>query len=481
MLTDKRPQSRLVIISVPIYRIARVTLSEIVLKHLIKSADVVIVAPFADQKGFQGNFSFSGAQFLNWQIKPINKLLNLFLGFSEILRRNGYWRRFKNNGLGYYLKNQHTIFGDDGIDIEDKFFKKHIVNILSFIGVWPKAWRVIDNLIGEFIFTFPELEEVTNGYNEVILIQSASWGNQDRVLSYNARKFNWRTVLIPYTTDQLAINGYLMSNFDAVCVQGAFEAEKSKVYHGLSEDKIFKLGSVWFRHLDFLIGEMNQRGLLDNTEKQDKTKNKRTILYAGLATPFFPRSSELKAIDIIIDLIESAELENCHLVYRPVEFTLEGQNLMKSRYRDKKCLTLQFPAHSSIGLGDYKEINHAQSLYDHVAQINDCALVVMSWNTTLGMDIAYVSDCAVIENRYDPTNTLLKRLYNEQKQLGDYNIPHVSSEKELRDTIKSFVDDRELSRIKGRESIQLWDYENMDFYRTLDLAVFNSNSPSVSV
>ena len=78
------------------------------------------------------------------------------------------------------------------------------------LGIWKKSWRFIDRIIGPSIFNVSELSAIAYGFEKVTLIQSASWGFQDRLLGWMARKHKWRTVMMPYTTDQLSIDNKII-------------------------------------------------------------------------------------------------------------------------------------------------------------------------------------------------------------------------------------------------------------------------------
>lgn len=472
---ENRKSTKLIIISLPFYRIARVTLSQIMLQFLLSKNDteVLVICPFANEPGIQRSFKEERLKFLRIDFSSLNRLKLLLLGVSEMLRRNGYWRRFRHSGFSYYLRNQYITYQADGNDKVLPISKRFLTYILSKFGVFRNAWKFFDRFIWNKVYQNDPIKKIANQYSDVILIQSASWGNQDRYLSYLSKKQNFRKVLIPYTTDQLSINGYLMNDFDSICVQGPFERKMALKNHLIDPEKIFNLGSIWFRYIDFIRSQKK-------TEYYTSPKNenaillnpKRIIMYAGLAAPFFPSESEFLAVDMIVQMIETGMLKNCCLVYRPLVTEDDKKDIIVKRYAGKSEIKLQFPDHSSIGLSEYKEVNQLKSIENHIEQMSNCSLVVMSWNTTLGMDIAYISKCAVIENRYDPTGVIIKRNYLEQKKLGDYDIPFADSRESLQKLIVSYFCDRNLSEKHGKDSLKLWDYPDVDFYSILEKAVF---------
>jgi hypothetical protein len=436
--------------------------------------ELLVVCPFANEPEFHRCFKQDRLKFHQIDFSSLNKLKLLFLAFSEILRRNGYWRRFRNSGFSYYLRNQYITYQADGNDTILPINKRIVAFILSNLGVWRKVWKFFDPFIWDKLYLNDPIKIIANEYSDVILIQSASWGNQDRYLSYLSQKQCFRKVLIPYTTDQLSINGYLMNDFDSVCVQGPFERKMAEKNHIIDPLKIINLGSVWFRYIDYLKEQKKiKEGEFSINEKANHPVFKK-IIYAGLAAPFFPRESEFLAVDIIIQMIKTGILKNCQLVYRPFETDISKIDIILKRYGEIPEIKLQFPEHSSFGLSEYKEVDQQKSLENYIKQMSDCSLVVMSWNTTLGMDIAYISKCAVIENRFDPTGLIMKRNYLEQKKLGDYDIPYADSGESLQKLIHLYFHDQVLSEENSRKSLTLWDYPEIDFYSTLQKAVFGT-------
>ena len=146
---------------------------------------------------------------------------------------------------------------------------------ISSVPYGVTTTSLIDSIIGPFIFNNAKLNEVTSKHKKVTLIQSASWGIQDRTLSWFAERNDWRTVFIPYTTDQLTLNGYLLTDYDVVCAQGQCDKYFAEKYHSFPVSKIERLGSPWSRYLKLIR---------DSTENKNGGKKKRKIIYAGISS-----------------------------------------------------------------------------------------------------------------------------------------------------------------------------------------------------
>ena len=152
---------RLVILSNPFTRLTRGLLGAPVLGAVRQHCDVVIVSPFADNSAFQSEFGASGTRFLQWQApERLGQPLRGLLTISELLRRQGYWRRFRKQGMAYYLAVNHIKFGDDGNDERIRLRKRLILFIITIVGMWSRAWRIPDRLVGRLVFNFEELRKV---------------------------------------------------------------------------------------------------------------------------------------------------------------------------------------------------------------------------------------------------------------------------------------------------------------------------------
>ena len=99
------------------------------------------------------------------------------------MRRIGHWGRFKNQGMMWYTKNQYSTFTEDGQDARLGLFKSIIYFILSVLGRKQARWKTVERLSGAEWYQFPELIKLVADYTDVTLIQSASWGMQDKALA----------------------------------------------------------------------------------------------------------------------------------------------------------------------------------------------------------------------------------------------------------------------------------------------------------
>lgn len=467
-------KKRLTVLSVPIARLARVLLGPPILHTLREIGDVAIVSPFADNANFQQEFGSLNTRFLRWQmIKPPRQPLRAMLAVSEYLRLHGYWRRFSSRGMAYYLANSARIFEEDGSDRERATVIRMILGVVSVIGVWPGAWRLLDRLIGPFMFRFQELRDLALEYELVTLVQSASWGIQDRMLAWEARQNLWRTALITYTTDQLFINGYLMSDFDAVCVQGPFEERCAREFHDIPFTRVVRLGSAWFRHIDWVMADLDKRRAMRGS------KTRRTIMYAGLSNLYFPAESERRALAVLVQAIADQKLVDVELVYRPVVTSEASRKDIEDLWGSHPYVRLQWPQNAMLGLGEYGDKRMSAELADYGSQILEADVIVMSISTTLNMEAAYfgIPSIAILA---DPSGTLDSRSMSLQldemgRQPGFPSVPCIRTLDELVPLVHELLESKDSARQVASQIPLDWDFPATDFKALLIEAVTGSH------
>ena len=462
-------QEHLIILSIPFVRINRVLLSPLIKKTLQNHANLLIVSPFSDDKIFQKEFESNQTDFfMMTHPERFSQPFHVLYSVSEILRIHGYWMRYRKNGMEHLAANRFISFGPNGKDIKFSIMKRLIYSFLGLIGIWRKSWRFIDSMIGPSIFENYGLTEITRSYNKVTLIQSASWGLQDRNLGWIARKYKWRKVLIPYTTDQLLTNGHLISDFDAVCVQGPCEYDFAMKYHNIPDCRIKKLGSLWARYIDELVQRVKN--------KEIAKKRKKIIGYAGVSSTYFPIESELLGLEILLEAINQGELENTELVYRPIAEPKEIRKEIESRFSDMSNLSIQSSQEACYGMDTYDFSNNFEdALEEFIQQISCYDLLVMANFTSLCIELAYIG-VPTISYLFDPTGLLSKRktekiLNKNGREQNFPEIPVVLEQNQLITEVKKLLNDSEKFRNQAEATANRWDYKKADFKRILEEAI----------
>jgi hypothetical protein len=396
--------SVLIVISIPFWRNARYLISSQIYKELKGKYDLLLVGPMCDQKPFQEEFGGKDVSFYNFNESEehLNSTLKFLYHVSEALRRLGYYFRNRKGKMKYYWNSTIDPSNSDKnkTAVSSKIYKYKIL-LLGIFGYFKYTWRILDYLFGSWIFDTCKIYQSTDNYKYVVLVQTANWGYQERFLAYFSRKYTCRTILVPYTTDQTTINGYMISDFDKICAQGPIEKYFLTQLHDVPEEKITSLGMLWLRNYEFLSNSLRLK-------PEEKNKPIRKILYAGLAPDSFPRESEFLAINKIMESINNGVIPKAKLVYRPVHLNENEKYMLEQKYRDNNFFEIQLPQTSMIGISEKETVSIASEIESYIQQINDVDLMVMSATTTMAFEMWH-KGVPCIANFTDTTGTLAKK------------------------------------------------------------------------
>lgn len=447
--------NRLIILSVPGERAARVLFSDVVLNTIQGQADVLVVTAIANAAAFSGACSALGFDVEGLTpSKPLTPWLRALYTFSELLRTSGYFCRYRQRGLQYYWSLTGKQWGDDGVDTVDKGIKRLLKKGIGVLGCWRHCWRIPDKLLGTLIYRCPALEKRLKQYQQVTLVQASSWDEQDRMLAWHARRSRFRTLLIPYTTDQLWVNGYLLCDYDAVCVQGPFEERCARVYHHVPEARFIRLGSMAFRAIDGLLHQHPE------LRREQQENAERVVLYAGVGRTYFPRVSEYLAVEALILANQQGHFGPCRLIYRPYALSAEERADIVARFNNR--IELQWPEGSErTSERDLDGLIKAP-LLRYIRGLLTADILVMSHTTSLCLDAAYLG-CGVIANFADETGVLVRRETHRRFQNNgglDFapGMPIVHSIPDLISQVQGLLNDNQAAK-KSRETlVREWDY-----------------------
>ncbi len=458
----------LVILSIPFQRLIRSHMSTIVLDLLSANADVLVVTPFADKEGFLNRYGRSNIKML---LPPsednLSWILRKFLFISSILRVQGYWFRWKKV-IPYYWANRHIQFVENEKKKKFSFVYERLIDVLAFFGFSSRTWRSFDFFHGQYTYCFPELFFVTSNYQKVVFIQAASWGYQDAVLGYWARTKKWRSILLPYTTDQLMCNGWLYSNFDKVCVQGVCENLWANSLHFIPKANIIKLGSVYFRVL-------RNYSIFSSKILKFKEKEKIVIFYAGVDSVYFPIEDEIQTVMKLESMLSQRIKKDLSIIYRPVLINTENLRYF-DEIKSSNNITLQQISSTSIGLKDFVDENVEQKINELIYSLNQADILIMSTFTSMALEAAaaglpvisyFPLDHNILKIR--KSNLLfVNELYN-----GLNSVPKAQSLDELFSLVSRITEDEDFAYNIVNSIVSDWDYCNADFEETFSSILFS--------
>ncbi|MDP1604393.1 MAG: hypothetical protein Q8M03_14140 [Legionella sp.] len=456
----------LVILSVPLIRIGRVLLGAPVLETIKETCDVLIVSPNEPDSDFQKEFSAKGVKFYQW-IVPGMSALNRMLGtIVTIQRMNGYWLRHRHKGMGleYYHRNAVYTGLDDCSLKKLSLLKIVIYRLIAWTGYFSVSWRITDSLRGFLFRDAAKIDNVTNGYEKVTLIQSCSWGEQDTYLAWYAKKKKIRTIFIPYTTDQLYCNGFLLSDYDAVCIQGEFEKKCATRLHALSELRQKNIGSAWFRHVDNLINEID-------TNPENSVSDVKYILFSGHSAQYYPRESEYKALASLEKIVSARFPGKVKIIYRPVCMTADEIKKIQEDWGNRENIEIQLPQLSIVGTEKHVTKSLKEEWKDYIGQLQRADVLVMSFLSSLALDISYLGKPAFIVFD-DATGKLEKKCISllfdaEGKMPGLEAFPIINNIENivplLEEALKVPVNFSHLQKSVKKS----WDFEKVNFREEL--------------
>lgn len=459
-------KKNVIIISVPFQRLIRNLLGAPILEVIQNNlnTDIIIVSPFSNNQAFQKEFGNTKTFFLNWKAPVELKQPNGFLfTIVETLRVNGFWRKYKNSGMRAYLANNEMRFGIDGDDVYFSWPKKLLFNFLSLVGMFDKAWLIFLKLIPKPYFKIQELDNILTNYQNITLIQSANWGLQDHMLAWKARKKDWKKIMIPYTIDQLFANGYLLNDFNFVCVQGLNEFNYASFFHKISEKKIIKLGSAWFTNMEFLIKKRS----FSRLEKQSK----KYILYTGCSNQFFPSESEYEGLEKILSELKNGLLNDSTVIYRPLGESEERKNEIVKRFGNSENLVIEFAQQACFGLSEFDNQMQEEQLLNHISQISKADIVVMCFATSIAHDASFLGIPSVI-NLVDNAKVIERRnVHHQIDENGHFRlfegIPVAHNYNTLFSEISKLISDQEYAKRQVDTTVKNWHFNNQDFKQKL--------------
>ena len=453
-------------------RIGKVFLSKNFISKIQGSdIELIIVSQNNLDLSFFMQFTFAKVSLVKTIEKESISFWGRIYGLSELLRTCGYWYKFRNKGLWYYYHNMFRQFSAEFPDKRFPFYKRTYLFFISFFGQFSFLWKFFDSLLS-FYFKIPEeIKKCKSNTEKVCLVQAACWGYQDRMLSFWAKKNNINSFLIPYTSDQLTMNGYLINDFKKVFVQGPIEFEYAKNIHNVDYNRILQAGSLWLRNID-----------ATKNEPPKKSNNKIRILYAGISDLYYPRIKELQIIKELVLFLDSHFNNRFEFIYRPYISNKKEIEVISSFFNKIDCFNIHFPDQlinslsTSDDIIDVKQFSHID-----ISSISDFDILIMSLSTSLAIDIAYVSKCLIISNLVDTEEGFLAQRGTEKGLIMNNTLRFGPGCKLIRSSdelckIVSFVFKNEID--KSNSSIELvnnWDYNNK-FYEKANLLKYFFNN-----
>lgn len=459
---DECQNDSIILLSIPFQRLVRSHLSEKFINTLKKNRKLIIISPFGDNQYFKNQFNHQNIVHINvLKDLKLSKLTEYLEQITSILKSRGYWLRRKND-IPAMWKFRHLKINKKNKLVKVNLLARIFIDLISFIGLWKRSWEIFESLYGNRIYYSKEIKNITKNYKNVILIQASSWGRQDTFLANMSKRENWKTIFIPYTTDQLFVIGYLYCNYNFVCTKGRLETIWAENYHKVKKNKIIKLGSLYLNRIENI-----------NISRNNKIKNRKAILYIGISPTFFPEDLEIEAVKKIYKHLE--ENYNLKLIYRPVRSNSEDYKVLKSKFANNLNLEFQIPTSTSIGLDTYVEENTSESLNKLVSNFDNVILMISSYISSIYIEGGYLG---VPTLSYLPKHNKMIKLLGSDKWLNNKNqfiymnyFPTACNLNELIEKLDELYDNKDLRKAICEEIKIDWNYKDIDIYKKINYLI----------
>jgi hypothetical protein len=456
----------LIIISAPFQRLIKTHLSKNFLDALKINGDILVIAPFADNEDFLDSYKGAVTNFIKYEnnhfLKVFKSAIYLVI---KTLRMNGYWRS-NPEYMGYYIANQYTKFGNNGNDKRVNFIQRIGINLLGFIGCrWKNSWQALAKILPINYSFKKNIIENCSAYKKILIIQACSWGEQDLELAILAKKYGWKSILVPYTTDQLLCNGWLYADYSAICVQGPLEKEYAMRFHRIPIEKLVELGSINFRKLNSYANKLNERDF-----------NHQKIIYAGSIGRYFPLESELEGLEVILNAQILGKIPNFEIIYRSFGEDREKIEKLRSKYEFKNKFSIDYVSDIFSGMEKYCGEITEVAMKEYIQKLNQASLLVTVGCTSLTLDAAFFG-VPTISYWEDKSGIILRRnteklLTNNYKLRDIYRqVPAAFSEKELIGLINEYTHVKASKKKNVKSIIEEWDFPDVDSYQLLSNTV----------
>jgi hypothetical protein len=461
MLSKKE---NLTIISIPFYRLERILLNNSFFNLIAEKSDILIISDYKNR---------NDVKVTNCEVLNINndRRYSYLYVFLEYMRVFGFFYKNRSKGLAYYNKEKYWEYGKNGKDKKKSKLNSWLIFITSRIGSNKFTRILFTFLFGNFLFSDKLFLEKVKNYTNVNIIQSANWDFQDIKLGWLSKKIKCSRFFLPYTTDQLMCNGFLVSDFDYILIQGRKEEFYAKTLHEIKNHKIIKFGSILFRNIDFI---------LDNSININTKTSNHKILFVGVSTLYYPFESQLLIIDEILHVI--SKLPNWVLVLRPL-LTEDEKNVFEDKYGSLTNVEIKYPEKSNYLLKpDNLNKSVLSEFSNHILNLNEVDICVFSGITSMILEASYLEK-KIISVFDDPTGVLKRRnfhlFFKSKNELLNFNefseLQIIDNINQIKYVIEQLIIVHNYDKCIYKKIVDNWDYPEVNQYEIINTLLFSNN------
>jgi hypothetical protein len=349
------------VLHVPYVRLLKHALSKPFIDLLNEKFDITILAPFKISEADLVYLALNKKQFVKYSLNHKSIQRNICMLVDYFRRYSFFYRNSDKFRLISYLK---ILSGPAYPSI-----LRWIANFMSLCRLDQLFWKWLDFFLWRF-YTPSNIRNIN--LNCDIFIQYSNWGFNDFAIKNAKFLKNAKKFLFPYSTDQIFVTGYLLFDFKKIYCQSDKEQTFLKALHDYKGESGLA-GSLWFRHIDFLLHS-----------KEIKTRRKsNSIVYAGLHSEFFPKCSEVQFVNNL-----QKQFPHYEIVYLPYFFNDENKNELVNVHENIK---IEFFENTITEISANNLVNFKSDIVRYIEKLIGANLFVMSFNTSMGLDFAYLN------------------------------------------------------------------------------------------
>ena len=419
-----------ILISLPFLRLTKLINENIIAELLSDYENIYIISPFDYHNNNERIIH------IGWD-ENLNFVQYFLLRISDIFRRIGFFSKFRNDGFIYEDQKSYLFKKNNG--------KKYLgilelllIYAAKYIGRCETSWRIIRGIaILNGNKNLTKIDALISKY-PFHSIQFAQWGVQDLILSSYFEKHSDFKIFYTYSTDQ-CVNGFLMTKYNKIYLQGNKEKTFLLKYHKLERDCEVVIKNIWS---NYLYSKINKQKI-----------HKDIFLICGADDTFYPKISEINVIKEILYRTNILNLYN--VVYRPILDDFHTIDYYSTSFKNYKKLKIIPPSSNLVGLTrGVEQIKLQIDIENYIELLQKSEYICSAFPTSLLIDGALVG-AKVFSFGIDSTGYFERvDIYKSLKsKLDIYEGVNIFDNI---DELIVFISSNELKKINNDRLVQNW-------------------------
>ena len=444
-----------ILLSIPLDR-CKNFLDTDIYRALKERHPITIFSYLADRDDFQRTYGGPDVHF-HKGVEISGRWRWFVYNLTEVLRHFGFLYRWRKSRTALYWHAETKYRWLDPEEFRVKRRVRHLVFvILSFLENRIHLRALLVRYLGWWIFENAQLDEFFLREEPTVYICTAHKTDQEKILSYYARRHKLKSIFVPDSVDNYYMNGSLFHEFDWFCIYGPKMREHARELHGIEEHRLVKLGIPANRLCEKLL---RQGGSYKVRERLEIPSHVRIITYLSIWRLGY--LDLLPTIDYLLESIESGRIRDAILVLRPSPW--EDFTEILARYGNRPSIRLQLV--QSNGQFDSGGTDY---LFEYVETLRQSSVVVMSATTgallqTCLLRVPAIANLVELSEYPREGFSPLALEKTDSFDLFKTGLPAAHSLEELVWMINEYLEHREKDRDVWKRILDEWDYQNENY------------------